>query len=302
MLNKTPQGDNDEGTALRAKNYPRWYDRVAFQRWNLVQYSKRYADAYRKIDPQAQTGFEGSGGSPFGLGADVEGITETLGFWGPYPSQADELIRSLAPRTLVRSNWMGYDKNANGLLANYWRIFTRGCDSVFWWMCQGVGNFHGILAPDLSPYAATKEMLADTQIVRDGLGDLCCQNPRRDDGIAILYSQPSECASGLDSGATFGLSEKGGLFANHALELTAWHQAIWDLGMEFSYVTDRMLGKTPLDVQRYPVLILPRAEALGAEAARAIRAYVAAGGTIIADVRPGHLHRALQTARDRLPG
>ena len=161
----------------------------------------------------------------------------------------------------------------------YWRTFTRGCDSVFWWMCEGVGNFHGFLAPDLSPYAATKDMLADTQIVRDGLGDLLLHNPRLDEGIAILYSMPSECACGLESGASFG--------ANHAQELTAWHQAIWDLGMEFSYVTDRMVQQAPLDVRRYPVLILPRAEALGPEAARAIRAYVEAGGTVIADVRPG---------------
>ena len=118
LLDKPPLSDNDELTALHAKNYPRWYDRVAFQRWNLVQYSRRYAEAYRKIDPRARTGFEGSGGPFFGLGADVEAIADNLGFWGPYPSQADELLRSLAPRELVRSNWMGYSKNANGLLAS----------------------------------------------------------------------------------------------------------------------------------------------------------------------------------------
>ena len=284
---ETPRFDNNEFLALLNKNYPRWYDRVAFQRENLVQYAQRYAEAFRKLDPQARIGFEGSSGEPFGSGADVEAITGKLGFWAPYASPADELIRSLAPRAMVRSNWMGYDKDAASLLRNYWQIVTRGSDSVWWWMCQGVGSYHGFLAPDLAPFAATREMLTDTQIVRDGLGDLLLHYQRADDGIAILYSQPSECATTLGAGPSFGINPTPGNFENHANELRAWHQAIRDAGLQFNYVTDRMLARAPLDVRRYKVLILPRAEALGDEAARAIRAYVNAGGTVIADIRPG---------------
>jgi hypothetical protein len=188
---------------------------------------------------------------------------------------------------MVRSNWMGYDKDANGLLFYYWRTFTRGSDSVFFWMCQGVGNFHGFLAPDLSPFTATRELLADTQITRDGLGDLLLQYPRSDDGIALLYSMPSESASGLENGPTFGTSQAPMNAVNHANEHAAWYQAIWDQGLQFTYVTDRMLKTTPLDAKRYKILILPRTDALGPEAAKAIRAYVEAGGTVIADIRPG---------------
>jgi beta-galactosidase len=279
--------DNGEETARKTGNYPRWYDRTAFQRWNLINYCRRFADVYRKMDPQARTGFEGSGGATFGLDADVELLVKTLQFWGPYPSQADELVRALAPRGLVRSNWTGYAKNADGLLADYWRTLTRGADSIFFWMCTGVGGFHGFLASDLSPYAATQALIDDTRIVRDGLGDLLLKSTRLDDGIAFLYGMPSECIAGQGDGAAFGLSSTPGNYGNYNQNLTTWQQAIHSLGMEFTYVTDRALAAAPLDPKRYKVLILPQAEALGDATAAAVRAYAAAGGTVIADVRPG---------------
>ncbi len=282
-----PMADNDEALSLHLRNYPRWYDRLAFQRDNLVQYSRRFADAFRRNDPLARVGFEGTSGSGIGMGADVEALVDTLAFWGPYASSTDELIRGLAPRTLVRSNWMGYAKDADGLLSSYWRTLTRGADSIFWWCCTGVGSFHGFLAPDLAPYAATKEMLADTQIVRDGLGDLLLHCPRLHDGIALFYAMPSEAASGLEAGAGFGLNAQRNSPDGYGIEHAAWQQAIRAVGMQFTYVTDRRLLQAPLDPRDCKVLILPRAEALSNETAQAIRAYAEAGGTVIADVRPG---------------
>lgn len=281
------QYDNDEQAAFKAGNYPRWYDRVAFQRDNLLQYCLRYRDAYRAMDPKARTGFEGSSGAPFGLGADVEGICREMQFWGPYGSNADELLNALAPRALVRSNWLGYDREPEGLLQVFWRTLTRGSDSNFFWMCAGVGSYHGFIAPDYAPFPETKALLGDTQIVRDGLGDLLLRSTRLDDGIALYYSMPAECAAGIGVGATFGTVKAPGNFSNHAAAQAAWHRIIREQGLQFTYVTDRMLAAAPLDPARMKVLILPRAEAMSDAAAAAIRAYVQAGGTVIADVRPG---------------
>ena len=49
----------------------RWYDRQAFARWNLMQLSKRFVDSFKKLDPKAVTGFEGTGR----FGDDYELIT-----------------------------------------------------------------------------------------------------------------------------------------------------------------------------------------------------------------------------------
>lgn len=288
-------GDNDEARSFRQRNYPRWFDRQAFKSYNFVQYALKYAEAYRRIDPQAKTGFEGAG--RFTGGDDIDLIVRDLGFWSPYPGTADEVIRSIAPRDFPRANWMGYAKDADSLLRKYWRMVTRGMDAVWWWRWEGIGKYHGWLAPDLRPYPAVRKLLSDTQIVRDGLGDLLLKSQMQDDGIAILYSYPSTFACRLDEGATFGDYEK-----THI----AWQKAIRDLGLQFSYVTDRMMRLGEFDAERYKALILPRAEAIGDKEAAVIREFVEKGGLVIADLRPGiyddHCKKRKQGVLDDLFG
>ncbi|MFQ5808666.1 MAG: beta-galactosidase trimerization domain-containing protein, partial [Armatimonadota bacterium] len=268
--------DNDEQAALRAKNYPRWYDRQAFQCYNFVQFCKRFGEAYKRLDPLARTGFEGAG--RFRNGDDIDLIVRTNGFWSPYPGSADEVIRSIAPRGFPRANWMGYRKDADSLLSKYWRMITRGTDAVWWWRWDALGRFNGFLAPHLGPFPATKDLAKDTEIVRDGLGTLLINSEMLDDGIALLYSMPSVYAARLEGGPSYGSSES---------QHTAWYTAIRDLGLQFRYVTDRMLRLGEFDAGRYKVLILPQAEAVGPQEADVIREFARDGGTVIADIRPG---------------
>ena len=268
--------DNDEAQALGARLYARWYDRQAFKGYNFVRLCERFDRRFKELDPQALTGFEGAG--TFSDGTDIDLICRTNGFWSPYPGMADEVVRSIASRNFIRSNWMGYTKDADSLLGQYWRMVTRGADSVWWWRWDGFGAYRGLLAPHLAPWRAIKEMQRDTQIVRDGLGDLLLQSERQDDRIAILYSYPSSFANKLEAGPSYGKYED-----DHA----AWQRTLRALGLQFSYVTDRMLRQGEFRARRYKVLILPQAEAIGPLEAEAIRDFAAQGGTVIADVRPG---------------
>jgi len=269
------EGDNDEANSLAEGNYPRWFDRKAFQSYNFVQFCQAFDRAYTAIDPLAKTGFEGAG--RFAAGDDLDLIIRSNEFWSPYPGIADEVIRSIAPRDFPRANWMGYTKDADSLLCKYWRMITRGCDAVWWWRWECIGRFHGWLAPDLRPFPAVTEILEDTQVVRDGLGDLLLQSEMLDDGIAILYSYPSQFACEVEDGAGYGSYESAHV---------SFHQIVRDLGYQFRYVTDRMLRLGEFDAERYRLLILPRIEALGPQEAQVIRDFVAAGGVVIADVRP----------------
>jgi len=266
--------DNQAMEARRLKNYPRWYDRQAFRSHNYVQFCKKFAEAYCRIDPKSRTGFEGAG--RFGRGDDIDLFARELGFWSPYPGTADEVLRSIAPRDFPRANWMGYVKTATPLIAKYWRMITRGCDSVWWWRWDCIGRFHGFLAPHLGPWPATRELVEETKLVRDGLGTLLLHSEMLDSGIAMLFSHPS-CYAGQLEGSY------GGVEQNHI----AWHKAIRELGLQFRYVTDRMLRRGEFDAKRYKVLILSRAEALGPKEAALIEAFARNGGTVIADVRPG---------------
>jgi beta-galactosidase len=268
--------EREEVASWEQRNYARWFDRMAFKSWNFATLCAAYGREFRAADPQARTGVEGAG--EFNRGDDPDLIVRSTGFWAPYPDPINEVIRSIAPRDYPRGNWMGYQKDAETLLGHYWNMVTRGMDGVWWWSWEGIGQFHGWIAPDLRPFPAVKEILADTQIVRDGLGDLLLRSEMQDDGIAVLYSHPSVYAHKLEQGSAFG---------DYQLDHQALHGLVRDLGLQFRYVTDRMLRLGEFRPERYKVLILPRADAIGDREAEVIAEFARHGGTLIADVRPG---------------
>ena len=268
--------DNLEQQALRDHNYARWFDRQAFQSYNLVQYCGKYKDAFAVLDPEAKTGFEGTG--TLQDGDDFDLIVRNNTFWSPYPGPGDEIIRSIAPRDFPRSNWMGYTRDADSLLSKYWRMVTRGMDSVWWWRWDSAPPFRGLIAPYGGPYAAVRDIANDTRRIREGLGTLLLRSKMQDDGIALLYSLPSAYANKVEAGPTYGTYEGA-------------HVACYDLirgaRLQFGYVTDRQMRLGEFDPKRWKILVLAQAEAIGDKEAQVIRDYVQQGGTVIADVRPG---------------
>ncbi len=284
--------DNYEKTAFQQGNYARWYDRQAYSLWNYLQLNARFGRKFKDLDSQALTGFEGAGG----FGDDIEGIVKTNGFYNPYPSIADEVLRSVSPKGYIRGNWIGYQRDAEPLLYWYWRIIMNGCPCVFWWRWDGIGIWHGYLAPDFEPYAATAEMDRDTEVVRQGLGDLLIQADREDNGLALLYSVAMAQADRLPDSGSFG-----GVRLAHE----TWVNLTRAAGFGFRYVTDRQLEAGELR-RGVRVLVLPFTRALSDKTVEEVKAFVEAGGTVIADLRPGdfteHLARREKPALDELFG
>ncbi len=267
--------DNDERAAFKAGAFPRWFDRQAFQSYTFCKLCERFGRAFRRIDPKSRCGFEGAG--RFRDADDLDGFVRSNTFWTPYPGPADEVLRSIAPRDFPRSNWMGYTKDADTLLEKYWRMVTRGCDAVWWWRWEVIGRFHGWLSPILDPYPAVKELLRDTQVVRDGLGDLLLHSQMQTDRIGVLYSLPSAYAARVQASPSFGKYER-----DHA----AFHRALRELGLNFLYFTDRQMRLGEANLARFKVIILPMTQAMSAREAEMFRAFVRGGGLLIADVRP----------------
>lgn len=265
--------DNMEAAAIRTC-YPRWYDRQAFARWNLMQFSGRFVEAYRRLDPQALTGFEGTGR----FGDDYDAILGANTFYGPYPNIGDDIIRSAYPRDRVRSNWMGYSKTGDALSDAAWRMVMKGMDSVWYWMWSGIGNWRGYLRPTLDFWPAIADLAEEMRPVRQGLGDLLLRSEMTHSGIAVFYSLPSALSCQL---------ENGNEFINAQSAHQTWTQLTYELGLDFRYLTSAMLRRGDLDVREFKVLVLPMTQAIGPDEAAAIRSFAQAGGTVITDVRPG---------------
>ena len=96
--------DNCEEEAFAQGNYPRWFDRRAFQAWNFANYVGRFGRAAREIDPQAKWGVEGTGW----LDDDLDAIVRHSTWWVPYSVPAAEVIRSIAPRDYPFGHFVGY--------------------------------------------------------------------------------------------------------------------------------------------------------------------------------------------------
>lgn len=267
------RADNMENAA-RESAPARWYDRQAFARWNLSNYVRRYRVAYDALDPHALTGYEGTGG----FGDDYDAICTTNTFYGPYPSIGDDLVRSIFARDRVRSNWMGYSKTADALSDAAWRMVMKGMDSIWWWMWDGIGTYRGYVRPTMDLWPATAEVTAEMRPVQRGLGDLIINSAVQHSGIAVFYSVASALAGSLSESSPWTRPQS----VHEAMtEMT------YELGLDFRYLTSARVTAGELTTDEFRVLLLPISAAISPEEAEAVRAFVAAGGTVIADVRPG---------------
>jgi hypothetical protein len=275
---------NDEMRALQAGNFPRWYDRQVFQCATYVDWCKQFQKAFREIDLRARTGFEGTDSFTIRKfttrsrqGGDLDLFVRELDYFGPYGGPANHVVRSIAPAGFPMGNWTGYKPDAETILHDYWGQIADGMNTIQWWRWDNLDGYHGFLMPTFEPFPAVRELINDTQIVRDGLGTLLMRSRMHDDGIAMLYSLPSTYIAHFDGNETYG---------DYKRDHERWISLIQNAGVQFRYVTDRMLRRGEFDASRFKLLILPLAFAVDPLEGEAIRQFVRNGGTLIADVRP----------------
>ncbi len=265
--------DNMEAASIRT-SFPRWCDRQLFARYNLMQFSGRFVDDYSKLDPQALTGFEGTGG----FGDDYDAICGINGFYGPYPDLGDDLVRSIYPTDRIHSNWMGYSKTGDALSDAAWRMVTKGMNACFYWMWSGIGSWRGYTRPTFDFWPAIQDLANEMKPVREGLGDLLLNSKMIHSGIGIFYSVPLALSSQIEDSPQF-------IDARQTHDL--WSQLTFELGLDYRYVTSGTLKHGALAGKEFKLLVLAMAQAMSPEEAAEIRKFVEAGGTVVADVRPG---------------
>ena len=268
----------NEQAAYDTRRYPRTYDRRLVMTDNYVQLCIRHREQLKAFDSQSMLGFEGQVLVP--RRGDPYKIVREMDFWAPYGGPMDELLRSLTidRPDFIRANWMGYHRSADGLTNKYWRMVLNGANSAWWWMWTTIGAWEGFLAPDLGAFDHVQAFVDDTQPMRDGLGQLLRASRMQDSGVAVLYSMPSTYAVTVEPMQSYGDYEP-----NHQ----ALHTILNDLHINFRYIDARQIHNGEIDLADFKVLILSQAVALSDADAKAIRAFVDRGGTVIADIRPG---------------
>ncbi len=282
-------------------NFSPWADRVEFMDDVLLEGVALGVRTVRALDPQARCSITGVQ-QPSCWGYDLWKLTRVVDVTTPYDiGEGPDVIMSFhndgADGKVVDPGF-GSDNE------DLWRAFVRGYDMVQQWDSFGdvYSKMIDIENQRLTPLGEQVKQFADW--VHAGPGRLRNRAQRVRDPVAILYSQPSlrgnwilEICHRIDVPQTGRDWPGRDSWTVRQKELSfrvrmSWAMWLHDIGIRPRYVDVSQIRRGYLLDKGYKVLVLPRAVALSDDTAHAIRRFVEAGGTVIADSWPGIMDQA----------
>jgi hypothetical protein len=274
----TELGSFDEATPIKpndardARYFARYHDTEAFREYLYANWHRYNHDLIREVDPYARVGAEGS------VPGEMELSIQGLDFWGPYRrTDQNALLRSLAPRSLLRGNWFGaYNHGRSdlpGLPRFLWESVLDGSTLLELYCSYTCETFY---KSDLSWAYWMDWILPDLGKITDGIGQLLTRSEHSCDAVAVYHSQPS-----------VHFEKRNAAFGKYEMAHRAALRMLEDLSFVPSSVTGRGVEAGALADNAPRVLVMPHAVALSDAEVEAIEGFVRAGGVLIADVRPG---------------
>ena len=260
-----------EGIARREGNFPRWFDRQAFSRYNYAMLVKRFGEAIREVDPQARVGFECAGG----LEDNIDLLARSTKYWVQYCRTTMEIVSSITGPDFV-----------TGVRSADWELPVRGGRTMFFWRVDNQDGASSFLGADMAVAPGAREYFAGMQNWLKGLGTTMMRAERQHSGVVLMHSFPSAWASKILGGPAYGLISKD-VSGPDGVNITAWTHNVRGSHVQYHFVTGGMMDRGEWDSGKDKLLILPQISALSAKQVSAIKEFAATGGTVVADVQPG---------------
>jgi hypothetical protein len=248
-----------------------WAEFRTFMNDTLADFFSFVQRTIRQVDPGAPCGLSGTQEPKPGNGMDWWKLSSAFSYYHSYNTGwSNEMRRSFAAATGVSQSpyYAGYWQRGRVLEYNFFWCLLHDTKGISCWTTPL------LLYPDFCLTEAGEDTRRLLHELRGGVWDLLRGGQRLHDGIAIHYSQPSISAALL-------LDHDGHI----AQVRDAWVKLLEDLGLQYDFVSYEQIEKGELlrVPRRYRVLILPESIALSPAEVAAIRAFVSAGGTVIAD-------------------
>ena len=295
-------------TSTRGWNVGAWCDFRNFMDETFADAVKRAGEICKAEDPHALCGTEG-GQCPFAFGwYNYEQVVRAVDVIEPYNIGNNvEVIRSLKPSVIMMSThgFGGFSAKPGQPLSEKERIEQHRVTRPVWW-----GLFHShnaaLIWDDNEPAnqfvdMKTGELTTSAETfspmfheLRAGIGKLMINSQRKHDGIALHYSQPSIQIHWLLDNVKHArewMIKSGGDSDSVCVAVrNSWTKLIEDLALQYNFVGRKQLEGGTLASGEYKVFIMPESIAVSPEEAAQIRAFVQAGGTVIADCRAADLN------------
>ncbi len=267
--------------AREAGQPARWVDHRRHMEFVYARMMERARDAIKSGDPQAEVGFDGPFDTSSTSGNDWWRLMQVFDICNLYERPEEwEPMRSFAKPGALLGVWYGgyfQYRNEDAERLWPWRALLNGMNSMWWYAV-----YHGLttcpmdaVTPSMTVYPSFRWASEEIAELRAGPAQALMNATRLHDGIAVHYSQSSLHAATWNP--EFGLLDRIWLSTYRTLE---------DMGLQYDCYAYAQLEEHGLDPAEYPVFVMPCSQAISPAEAEAIRAYVAAGGTVIADVRP----------------
>ena len=277
----------------------RWIDHQLSADAMFAGFFRELGQAVQQVAPGTRANMNGDGWAWPGMGFDHWRLAEGKNVTIQYPNlMAHEIFRCATAPGALRGTWYG----GYGLY-NYRPYYVQ--DFLPWWCAFRGINMHGIfyggqspksgeavLGADLGPYEGFARILGNLRELRTGTSKLLSNATYDNDGVAMLYAPSSLHASlvfdrGLPKAAAWDRLVTG---ADRFIYMQSWEgmsHLLRDIGFSFDVVPSSHLGDGRFLEAGFRVLVLPLALRLTDAEAEAIRRFVRAGGTLIADALPG---------------
>jgi len=279
-------------------NLSRWMD---WRRYMDTQFADCLADLTRytnTLDPRTPAGFVG-GQQPSAYGGyDYSKICRAVQWTESYDiGGTNEILRSLWRWPERRPHVQTWFSRGDAKIDSWflWYYLVHGNRGVIAWPERGGTSWFHWKGGGLAPFIADN---ADT--IREVQGEvsrpILDPEARLDaDPIAVYYSHPSVQASwAMDVVPHRGTwpnrsSSLDNSCQTQARNRVAWFKLLEDCGYQYTVVTGGQVAGGALQEENFRVLVLRRAICLSDAEADAIRRFVRAGGTVIADHLTGLL-------------
>jgi len=259
--------------ARKTGNVAGYHDHQTHCEFLYADLHHHLARSIKQGDNDALVGAEGS--QP----GDLETTIDGLEMWSPYGGrQGNALLRSIAPRSLIRGNWYGgyvSQRDPVGLKQLLWGWLFDGNNSL-WYFATGPSS-EGNLTSGYSHAPHFLWIKDDLARIMNGAGVQLNNSAMVWDGTAILWSRASEHAARIEC-------LNNSFPAAHENLITL----LEDLGCQFKYITTKQIEEAGIPGGTR-VLFLPCAISLSQKETEAIRSFVKEGGTLVADSLPGDL-------------
>jgi hypothetical protein len=266
-------------------NFSSWAD---FKHWMDVSFAraiKMGVNAVRSVDPDAYVAIEGAQIPGWG-GYDYWLLTRDLNAIEPYNYGSNvEMIRSFNPQMVMATTSFGTGPSEKHRV---WYELLHGSRGIIIW-----NEKYDYIRQDGSVGERGRESEPFYHEIRNGIGALLINSERQSDPIAVHYSPASFRTEWMlyhkPRGEAWVERTASSEYDDNPFRWTteSYRRLLEDLGWQYNFVSSEQLEQGELLRRGYRVMFLPRSTSLSAAEARALREFVAQGGTLIADGQPG---------------